>query len=908
MPRVDFDGVVGLEKVLREKKSFGEYGTTPLSDYDVIQLKKEIIEYYASFVDKNEPSNERLLVSDEIWCDAQKLHEHLGFGVLKEDSGQYQDEEQDSPKKKPRERIPLQWDRKKPTYFDIKGWGELGIDEGRIVDEDMSRHFLILGETGSGKTASGVMPLLKSILRYDGSGPKNSAAALVIDPKSELKDFVEIELVIKLCKEKLISLKLDGTNNRLHVFESIDFHAVKDDHAVIVDKILKAAFDVIGPKPELSYEDFKKWVTDQCSKKLISLNLDKKEYRLHVFEGKDLQKLTAYEILKIVLPLSESFLGSSKGTKDPYWHQHPRSIIESVLGVLLHSEHKYGSDGEKKDFWKAFAIASNQKALPLYYNPANYFLPMKSFFTLAISQKEKCWTAFKTTCDNFKIPPTLSSIADDMLGMGMRGDHYPSLIAIVNLFVSELCLPDLVKHVSLNPHEKPHNHISIEDAVEEGKVLVYSPNTNSFVANAIGRLIKAQFFAATWTRENKERPVAYVCDEFQRFITGDPESGEQSFLDRCRSYRAVCVLATQSIASINKALHDTDERAVQDTVSIILNNTGTKLFFRNTDVDTQDRLKKLIPSNTLGNLHIVDVRPVSTLKVGECYYLLVDGRWGRGQARLRSGSETQPNETNNSEFKKQPDDSLFANPSTCQLLGEVKDESILSLCKNIDQAVYYFKYRHITIEICSPGGEISALEHFLNRLKGWRERNVIFETVATIDTASAAAMIHSLGDIGHRRAYSSASLHYHYGRNIISSNAVLTKAVLDQMSNSLSKIDDKFISTLVSHVWKNADARKLIDLKKLYKTLQKNESRLSLPAIGYEYEPKAQADKGKIDLIPRKPTREKYETVLRELFANDMPIRPEEAKLLGLIDEVIGEEEEIIRKASNKDNPVNRPS
>jgi ATP-dependent protease ClpP protease subunit len=344
---------------------------------------------------------------------------------------------------------------------------------------------------------------------------------------------------------------------------------------------------------------------------------------------------------------------------------------------------------------------------------------------------------------------------------------------------------------------------------------------------------------------------------------------------------------------------------VQDTVSIILNNTGTKLFFRNTDVDTQERLKTLIPSNTLGNFHIADVRPVSTLKVGECYYLLVDGRWGRGQVKVRSGVETQPSGINKPEPKKQPDDSVFANPSMCPLLDEVTAGSILSLCNNIDQAVYYFQYRHITIEICSPGGSVSALEHFFNKQIGWRKRNVIFETVATISTASAAAMMLSLGDVGHRKAYSTASLHYHYSR-IQTSGEVFTKVALDQRSASLSKIDDKFISELVRHVYDNKAARELIDLKKLYKTLQENKSPLSLPAIGYE--PKAQGGTSKIDpKLPRKPSREKYGTVLRELFANDMAIRPQEAKLLGLIDEVIGDNEEN-NKVPNKDNPANNPS
>jgi type IV secretory pathway TraG/TraD family ATPase VirD4 len=124
---------------------------------------------------------------------------------------------------------------------------------------------------------------------------------------------------------------------------------------------------------------------------------------------------------------------------------------------------------------------------------------------------------------------------------------------------------------------------------------------------SLGRLIKTKFFQATRRRgeENLLRPVAYVCDEFHRFITGDPDSGEQSFLDCCRAYRGICVLATQSVASIRKAVSDSGDRLLEmnvfDCISIILSNTGTKLFFRNTDRDTQERLKALIPCHPKTN-------------------------------------------------------------------------------------------------------------------------------------------------------------------------------------------------------------------------------------------------------------------------------------------------------------------
>ena len=58
---------------------------------------------------------------------------------------------------------------------------------GIVGTRYLRRHTLILGETGSGKTVSSVMPLLRSMLKPD----SGLGCALVIDPKRELLPAVE---------------------------------------------------------------------------------------------------------------------------------------------------------------------------------------------------------------------------------------------------------------------------------------------------------------------------------------------------------------------------------------------------------------------------------------------------------------------------------------------------------------------------------------------------------------------------------------------------------------------------------------------------------------------------------------------------------------------------------------------
>ena len=108
--------------------------------------------------------------------------------------------------------------------------------------------------------------------------------------------------------------------------------------------------------------------------------------------------------------------------------------------------------------------------------------------------------------------------------------------------------------------------------------------------------------------------------------------GEQSFLDTCRSFGAFCVLACQSVSSMEHALEEGGDSWQKNraALDILLNNTANKFFFRSTDQALQGYLDRLCPpANGYGPL--IRVRPPSTLQPGECYASLSDGRFERCQ-------------------------------------------------------------------------------------------------------------------------------------------------------------------------------------------------------------------------------------------------------------------------------------
>ena len=175
------------------------------------------------------------------------------------------------------------------------------------------------------------------------------------------------------------------------------------------------------------------------------------------------------------------------------------------------------------------------------------------------------------------------------------------------------------------------------EAEDQRTVFVFQPRLDGHEA-LLARALKAAWFEAilsspTRSRAGHRMPLAaYIADEFHRFITSDKVHGEQSFLDTCRSFGVCCVLACQSVSSMEHALEEGGDSWQKNraALDILLNNTANKFFFRSTDQALQGYLDRLCPpANGYGPL--TRVRPPSTLKPGECYASLSDGRFERRQ-------------------------------------------------------------------------------------------------------------------------------------------------------------------------------------------------------------------------------------------------------------------------------------
>src|SRR5271165_4918624 len=163
--------------------------------------------------------------------------------------------------------------------FQVSGWTELTRDN-LIAAQDMARHFLITGETGSGKSLSAVMPLLEGILRYP---------------------------------------------------EEAQYHAYAETLGRKAERAsdLRPAVLVIDPKQELSEMAGR----EARGGRVIRMAYGEDSPVLHLFEGQALDRLEPFDAMDLILKQSEFFTLDQERTREPVWNMQAAAILRDFMSI-----------------------------------------------------------------------------------------------------------------------------------------------------------------------------------------------------------------------------------------------------------------------------------------------------------------------------------------------------------------------------------------------------------------------------------------------------------------------------------------------------------------------------------------------------------------------------------------------
>lgn len=229
------------------------------------------------------------------------------------------------------------------------------------------------------------------------------------------------------------------------------------------------------------------------------------------------------------------------------------------------------------------------------------------------------------------------------------------------------------------------------------------------------------------------------------------------------------------------------------------------------------------------------------------------------------------------------------------LIGPVTQQSVIELVDAINQLRTDFFYRRVDLRIASPGGEVLALDYFIEYLDHWKRQDLIVTTRALTSCSSAAAIMLSLGD--DREASASSVLLYHDSRMAMGQDGPITSEDAEAISEKLKEVDDRMRARLVDRVVdREAQARSvhsdgLVDTdKSALKSI-----RLAVSSRSGD-QPGGESDEEWLDswMCATYSTtqlalrRERWSMLYDALFDEDKPISAMLAIRLGLVDRLVG--------------------
>lgn len=496
----------------------------------------------------------------------------------------------------------------------VPQWRGLYPPWGEVPRELLTRHTLALGETGSGKTASAIVPVLAAMAR----APRGRmGAALVIDPKRELGPVLERLAPRKLRRVSTATCVLNVmAGHRWRLDADLERGRYRSAAAKVLQRIASfvpsAPARVLGehaaPDPTGEFFDREGMELLVCVVALLLWLIRPEAPAPEEWIGDDRQAL------RWLRTLAERAEGQGDAARGP-------NVVAlaawALHGPLVQSPHAALTGG---------AVPQNATAQWLFARIAQRAAAYPNLPSELHEVAERLTTYWHATARSAR-----RQFAGVLATACASTAEFAAPGAATALYFG--CEPGFARAQSAG--------VVVDFASETapgaaGHFLLFQPARDR-LDHLLAVALKALFFEAVLedparVRGGADLPlVGYVADEFHRFVTSDATHGEQSYLDTCRSHGAFCVLACQSVSSVEHALtHGAGGAARNDAaVSMLWNNAGTKMVFRTTDRETLHRLEGLCPAHPGGLPSLVRARPPASLAVGECYAALADGRLER---------------------------------------------------------------------------------------------------------------------------------------------------------------------------------------------------------------------------------------------------------------------------------------
>lgn len=156
-------------------------------------------------------------------------------------------------------------------------------------------------------------------------------------------------------------------------------------------------------------------------------------------------------------------------------------------------------------------------------------------------------------------------------------------ISILKSEITRITLPFISNYKISKLFSPPKCNITFKgfkDLINSGKIVVLSMNISEYtlLSKILATYMKLDFQSEVLNRISSkiQRPVAFICDEYQEYIT----SSDANFFSESRESKCINIVATQSYSSLLNSIKD------EAALKVILQNLVNKIWFRTDDLYT----------------------------------------------------------------------------------------------------------------------------------------------------------------------------------------------------------------------------------------------------------------------------------------------------------------------------------
>ncbi len=276
-------------------------------------------------------------------------------------------------------------------------------------------------------------------------------------------------------------------------------------------------------------------------------------------------------------------------------------IAERLYSVL---ENMNSNDGRQDSFWK-------DKSINLLANSLNIVRLCTGYVTLSdiyeiVSDENKLKNIIGHAQNLIKVKSNEETYVNELklaasyfAGADYAGldERTKAIIKSESLRVCSDFIKPAFKETFCCP-ERKLNFPGFQGVVDSGKIVILNMPESKYglTGKIIGIMLKLDYFRTVLNRVYKsviddtvniKRPVLFICDEYQNYVTSGDIESDAEFFARCRQSKAINIVLTQSYSSLKLKLGS------EEKLNSLIGNIRSSLWLALSDDYSREKASKI---------------------------------------------------------------------------------------------------------------------------------------------------------------------------------------------------------------------------------------------------------------------------------------------------------------------------